>query len=350
MAYPPSTIAADKNNGTLTEDDHAPHHNDLAEAVNDIVDELGPTPAADIAGAQADATTAQGDIDTHKADTNDAHDASAISFSPTGGLAGTDVQTVLAELDTEKQPDDADLTAIAALTTTAYGRALLELADQAALTAAIAAATTTLSGAAELATRVEAAAGTDTSRIVTPDGVAGALGARVGAMGPTGSLGETFDRAIPHSSQNHLVSGRLGMYAAWLPAGHTVANISFMSGTQATVSGTHLWFGLFDSGRVALRLTADDTAASPWGANTVKTIALTSSFVTTYSGLHYLGVMSAAGTVPNLFGATVVTTGPMGLAPIRAGFADTGLTTPPSLPFTAAALAAAVAYAYAWVT
>jgi hypothetical protein len=43
-----------------------------------------------------------GDATDHIADTDDAHDASAISFSPTGAVAATNVQTAIAELDTDK--------------------------------------------------------------------------------------------------------------------------------------------------------------------------------------------------------------------------------------------------------
>lgn len=46
-------------------------------------------------------------------------DASEIAFTATGGLASTNVQDALAELDTEKQPKDATLTAFAALVTAA---------------------------------------------------------------------------------------------------------------------------------------------------------------------------------------------------------------------------------------
>ena len=37
MAWPPDPIAADKANATVKEDDHAPHHNALADAINDLV-------------------------------------------------------------------------------------------------------------------------------------------------------------------------------------------------------------------------------------------------------------------------------------------------------------------------
>lgn len=67
-----------------------------------------------------------------------------------------------------KQPLDSDLTAIAALTTTSYGRAILELADQAAFMALIAASSETVSGKIELATQAETNTGTDDARAVTP--------------------------------------------------------------------------------------------------------------------------------------------------------------------------------------
>lgn len=76
--------------------------------------------------------------------------------------------------DAAFQPLDSDLTAIAALTTTAYGRSLLESASAAALFAAIKqAASTTATGVAELATTAETLTGTDTTRFVTPAGLAG---------------------------------------------------------------------------------------------------------------------------------------------------------------------------------
>lgn len=49
----------------------------------------------------ADATITT-NLNNHITDASDAHDASAISFSPAGNLAATDVQAAIAELDTEK--------------------------------------------------------------------------------------------------------------------------------------------------------------------------------------------------------------------------------------------------------
>jgi hypothetical protein len=64
--------------------------------------------------------------------------ASAVAFTPAGDVEASNVQGAIEELDAEKQPLDADLTAIAALTTTAFGRALLTLVDAAALRTAAA--------------------------------------------------------------------------------------------------------------------------------------------------------------------------------------------------------------------
>lgn len=60
--------------------------------------------AAIITDAAAYSDTINANLNSHIADTSDAHDASAISFSPTGTLASTDVQSALAELESEKLP------------------------------------------------------------------------------------------------------------------------------------------------------------------------------------------------------------------------------------------------------
>jgi fermentation-respiration switch protein FrsA (DUF1100 family) len=51
---------------------------------------------------QTEINTASGDLTAHINDTTAAHAASAISFSATGGVAATNVQTAIAEVDTEK--------------------------------------------------------------------------------------------------------------------------------------------------------------------------------------------------------------------------------------------------------
>lgn len=83
------------------------------------------------------------------------------------------------------QPKDSDLDAIAALSTTAYGRGFLTLANQAALQALLAAASETAQGIVELATSAEAIAGADTARAVTPAGLAASIAAGVPSASET---------------------------------------------------------------------------------------------------------------------------------------------------------------------
>lgn len=97
------------------------------------------------------------------------------------GTTHFDAAGAAAAAQAASQPLDSDLTSIAALSTTSYGRALLTLADAAALTALLNAATETLKGTVELATTAEATAGVDTTRAVTPAGVAAAVAALVDA-------------------------------------------------------------------------------------------------------------------------------------------------------------------------
>jgi hypothetical protein len=94
------------------------------------------------------------------------------------GTTYFDAAGAAASAQAASQPLDSDLTSIAALTTTTYGRALLTLANSAALTAAVDSASTTVSGIVELATNAEALTGTDTARAVTP----AALQAKIDAL------------------------------------------------------------------------------------------------------------------------------------------------------------------------
>lgn len=93
-----------------------------------------------------------------------------------------------------KQPLDADLTAIAALTTTSFGRGLLTVAAGDGLAALVAAGTTDAAGVLELATTAETVTGTDTQRAVSPAGVSAAINALVGgAPGLLDTLKEIAD-------------------------------------------------------------------------------------------------------------------------------------------------------------
>lgn len=92
-------------------------------------------------------------------------------FTPSNAAIGAGSATVLptsAQVVAFSQPLDSDLTAIAALTTTAYGRAFLALANQAGLMALLSAASESASGIIEIATQAEVTTGTDDVRALTP--------------------------------------------------------------------------------------------------------------------------------------------------------------------------------------
>lgn len=164
---------------------------------------------------------------------------------------------------------------------------------------------------------------------------------------PTGAIAQTTPRVAATSDQSLLSTGRLTLAAVYLRAGQVVANISFLSGTTPLATGSNQWFSLWSSARVLRGVTADDTSTA-WAANTLKTLAMVSPYTITTTGIHYLGILVVASTVPTLrsvsLGSAV-----SGLAPIITGTSDTGLTNPASAPGTAAAITAVgnVPYAYA---
>jgi lysophospholipase L1-like esterase len=274
-----------------------------------------------------------------------------------------------AYVDGYAQPLDSELTAIAGLssaadrvpyftgsgtaslaTFTAAGRALVDDADAAAQrttlglgTAATAgSASTSAEGIVELANATEVLTGTDTTRVPTPSVIAPfAAHTRV-----SGALAETVPRHFPASAIT-LTSGCLHLVAISLPADLTVTSITFVSG--AGLSGlSNQWFGLFNSSRVPLRLTADDTSTA-WALNSAKTLNLSSTYTTTTGGLFYLGicvVASGMGTIAAQASTSIMT----GFAPIISGSSSTGLTNPASCPNPAGSLGATWTIPFAYVS
>jgi len=184
--------------------------------------------------------------------------------------------------------------------------------------------------------------GTDTGRAPTPSVLAPfAAHTRV-----SGALAETVPRHFPNSAIT-LTSGRLHLVAISLPAGLTITSITFVSG--AGLSGlSNQWFGLFDSSRVPLRLTGDDTSTA-WALNTAKTLNLSSTYATTTAGLYYLGicvVASGIGTIAAQASTVIMT----GFPPIISGSSSTGLTNPASCPNPAGALGATSGIPFAYVS
>lgn len=156
---------------------------------------------------------------------------------------------------------------------------------------------------------------------------------------PSGAIAETMSRLLASNSLSP-TSGVLTLTPIWLPKGVTISNISWANGNTAGATLTHQWAALYNSARLQLAVTADKTTSAV-PINTVFTWAIatiasgsSTTFVTTYTGLYYLGLMIAATTLP----APVAAGGPVAagnLAPTF-GNSDTSQTTPPAFPHTAA--------------
>lgn len=129
-----------------------------------------------------------------------------------------------------------------------------------------------------------------------------------------------------------------------LPKGRTVSRVVVVSGTTAGVALTHQVFSLYRQSDLGLiRATADDTSTA-WGADTEKSLALSSPYTPVEDLAVYVGILiTVTTTVPTLSGTIMKNVALSGASPALAATADTGLTgTPASLPATAGALTAVV--------
>ena len=138
------------------------------------------------------------------------------------------------------------------------------------------------------------------------------------------AIAETVPAGAGFGATTGGASGVVHLHGIYLPKGVTITTITFVSGATAAVTPTNQWFALCDSSRTVLRVTANDTTTA-WGSSTVKSLNLTSTFTTTYSGLHYLACCVTAGTVPTFRGANAGTF--TGVA-TQSFLSSTGQTTP----------------------
>jgi hypothetical protein len=166
-------------------------------------------------------------------------------------------------------------------------------------------------------------------------------GAYASLAGPwlrTGALAENMPRNLVGPNACILTSGTLHLTSIYLPAGITVTSISAFAPVGATTP-TNQWFALFNSARLCLATSADDTTTA-WAANAFKTLAMGTPYPVTAAGLYYVGIMVAAATACTLAGiASNTTQGVAQAAPALNGRSTTGQTGPPTPgSFTAAAL------------
>lgn len=156
---------------------------------------------------------------------------------------------------------------------------------------------------------------------------------------PTGYKAESISRIFAGVNVGAVASGTLAMQAIWLPAGTVINNLITMSGTTASATQTNRWMALYDQNRVLLRQSANQ-GSTVLAANTLYTASIT-AYTTTYSGIYYIGIMTAATTVNSLVGGPAAANATIrGLSPILSGTSSTGLTT--TAPDPAAAISASV--------
>lgn len=168
---------------------------------------------------------------------------------------------------------------------------------------------------------------------------------RESTLKPVNAIAETYPRGSNYVGGSlSPVSGQVTLSSIPIPGGSLISNITYFSAAAAAVTPTHWWFGLFNSSFNLLAVTADQTTAA-WGSVTKKTLAIATSaagsvtsFTTTYSGLHYLGVCVVAGTPPSLVGSSPGSAGAaFGDVPLLAPFGTGSQTVPPTFPFTSTA-------------
>lgn len=157
-------------------------------------------------------------------------------------------------------------------------------------------------------------------------------------------------RVYGGGAQSILTSGELHLQGGMtLQANVTISSITFVS-SGAGAAMTNQWFVLVrQSDRVVLGITADDTSAA-WGANTAKTLSLTSTYMPTSDVPVYIGLCVVGTTMPTFVGNGVSNSTIPGLTPITRGRSNTGLTNPASCPSPVAALTAQTASFFGYVS
>jgi len=122
-------------------------------------------------------------------------DAGDISNTPAGGIAATDVQAAINELDTEKAPlASPAFTGTPTAPTAANGTNTTQLATTAFVQQEVPSASETAAGKVELATAAETLTGTDNTRAVHP---AGAKATYANGLAATDTTGTAIAFAVP---------------------------------------------------------------------------------------------------------------------------------------------------------
>lgn len=124
------------------------------------------------------------------------------------------------------------------------------------------------------------------------------------------------------------VSGTVYAFSIPVESALTISNLTLVSLT-GEATGTHAWVGLADSTGKVLGVSADNTGATYFAANTAVTTALATPVTTTYTGLYYGFVCVVATTMPTYAARTALANVAIAnIAPVFCGTTLTAQTTP----------------------
>lgn len=147
---------------------------------------------------------------------------------------------------------------------------------------------------------------------------------------PTGTKASSLDgRASASVASAALTTGTVYAVATPVESGLLISNVTLVSLT-AEATGTHAWVGVADNTGKVLGISADNTGAAYFAANTAVTTAIAAPFTTTYTGLYYTFVcVVASGTMPTFASSAAFANAAVSaVAPVYCGSALTGQTTP----------------------
>jgi hypothetical protein len=145
---------------------------------------------------------------------------------------------------------------------------------------------------------------------------------------PTGVKAASQDgRMSATSTSAALTSATVYAFAMPIETGLLISNITLVS-IGAESGGSHAWVGIADNTGKVLGISADNTGAAYYAANTATTTAIAAPFTTTYTGLYYAFVC-VVGTTPTFASAPAFTHAAIStVAPIICGTTLTSQSTP----------------------
>lgn len=164
--------------------------------------------------------------------------------------------------------------------------------------------------------------------------------AYTGADGGTSGLclAESLPRWAASSNALSMISGTAHFQAVYLPAGVTITQLGWATGSTGATTPTNQWLALMDKNLNFIAETADQlTAAIASNTNYQYPIAQTTagaatSYTTTYSGLYYIVVCVVAATPPTVIGAPPLAgSAALNPNPLYQG-TKAGYTGPPAIP------------------